>query len=158
MLLWLVSFFKNFQVNGKNLAQNDPFFIFLLKNTVRKKGLWVPINRKMNEAKTQRAGVLTAAWNRMIKKMLQLILWSWLCLRICSRCSIKHLHPYGKHFYGDGCLIFKLLKRPLLVFVLPCLITLAFGAALYQKCPAKCLRCFVISDSDSPLSSFSVYL
>lgn len=94
----------------------------------------------------------------LIKTMLQLISWAWLYLRIGSWCGIKYLAPYGEHFYGHCFVISKLLKWPLLMYFLPWLVTLDLGDALYKKCLAKHPRCFVISGSDSPLSSLSVCL
>lgn len=151
-------FFQAFPSTWKQSGSGWSFFHFSVERYSQKERSVSAHQQENEEDKMQHAGVLTAAWNRMIKKMLQFISWAWLYLRISSWCSIKHLDPYGKHFYGDCFLISKLLKQSLLVFVLPRLVTLALGAALYQKCPTKRLKCFVISSSDSPLSSLSVYL
>lgn len=58
MSLWRISVFEHFQVHGNNLTQDDPFFISLLKNTVKKKGLWVSTSRERKEDITQNTGVL----------------------------------------------------------------------------------------------------
>lgn len=61
MILWPVSAFKHFQVHGNNLTQDDLLFISLLKNMIKKKGLWVPISRERKEGRqntTYRASLL----------------------------------------------------------------------------------------------------
>lgn len=87
MRLCPVSIFKHFQVHGNNLTQDDPFFISLLKNTIKKKGLWVPVSRERKIKHSTQA--FSATRNKMIKEMLQLMSQAWLCLWVSSWCSIK---------------------------------------------------------------------
>lgn len=145
MRLWPVSIFKHFQVHGNNLTQDDPFFISLLKNTIKKKGLWVPVSRERKEDKTQHTGILCHSKQDDKGDVAAHV--------PGLAVPLGQFMVQYKAFYGDFCLISKLPKRTLLTLVLPQLT--GSGSCFVPKKP---LRCFIISGFDSPLSSLTASL
>lgn len=144
MRLWPVSVFEHFQVHGNNLTQDDPFFISLLKNTIKKKGLWVPTSGVRKESITQNTGIfchlkqddkedvathLLGLAVPLGQSMVQYkgFLWGFLSHFQATEENSADIRSTTANYSGAGS-----------YFV-----------------PKKCLRCSILSGFDSPLSSLT---